>query len=287
MNVFKIEKDLSRLSARIEQKKLGEYAGKDQVISASQMLVQLQSQPASIIKLKSFIESLDKYIHYFAEGELIAISGPTKSGKTLLAQTLTQSFMRQQYYPLWFSYEVPPRQFLSQFKDPPMIFMPSRLKAHALDWFEDRVLESFAKYRTRVIFIDHLHFLIDLARLRNPSLEIGQVIRRLKSLAVEGEFIIFLLCHTKMGASEDRLSYESIRDSSFISQESDSVFMIKRTPKDGILTARLTVEFHRRTGVLEQVVYLVKAGDKLGECSQVEEGLRDGRRNGKERAAGD
>lgn len=215
--------------------------------------------------MKSFIPSLDNAIEGFREGELIVISGPTKQGKTLLGQSLTASFVKQQYYPLWFSFEVPVRQFLGQFHELPLIYMPEKLKAHALPWFEDRVMESFEKYHTRIIFCDHLHYLIDLARIRNPSIEIGQIIRKLKSLAVSGEFIIFLLCHTTKGASEDSLSFESIRDSSFISQESDTVFMIKRLPKEGDNRARLSVEFHRRTGVIEKRIDLIKENGYLME----------------------
>jgi len=187
---------------------------------------------------------------------------------TLLCQSLTHQFIRQQYSPLWFSFEVTTKQFLKQFDDIPMIFMPSKLKAHALDWFEDRVYESFQKYHTRIIFIDHLHYLIDLARIRNASIEIGQIIRRLKTLAVSGDFVIFLLCHTQKGASEETLSYESIRDSSFISQESDSVFMIKRIPDKGETRARLFVEFHRRTGILQKKVELIKVKNYLVELEE-------------------
>ncbi len=140
----------------------------------------------------------------------------------------------------------------------------------------ERVHESFEKYHTRIIFCDHLHYLIDLARIRNPSLEIGQIIRRLKSLAVSGEFLIFLLCHTTKGSSEENLSFESIRDSSFISQESDSVLMIKRTPDDGETTARLRIEFHRRTGVLERIVKLIKVNGYLAEREVKEERNRYG-----------
>ena len=86
------------------------------------------------------------------------------------------------------------------------------------------------------------------------SIEIGTIIRRLKTLAVQGDFVIFLLCHTTKGKQDGTLSYESIRDSSFISQESDSVIMIKRTLEDGDNTARSRIEFHRRTGVLERPV---------------------------------
>jgi replicative DNA helicase len=248
-----------------ELRKLAEYDGEDQVISSQEMILKFKDSPESFINLKSFIPSLDTATDGFREGELVVISGPTKNGKTLLAQTLTVSFHKQQHSPLWFSFEVPVRQFLNQFHTVPLIYMPSKLKPHALLWFEERVYESFEKYHTRIIFCDHLHYLIDLARIRNPSIEIGQIIRRLKSLAVNGNFIIFLLCHTTKGANEDNLSFESIRDSSFISQESDTVFMIKRTPDKGENTARLRIEFHRRTGVLEKVIPLIKHNGYLME----------------------
>jgi archaellum biogenesis ATPase FlaH len=254
----------------IEEKpmNLSEYKGEDEIISSQEMVLRFQQKPESILNLKSYIPSLDTAVDGFREGELIVISGPTKNGKTLLAQTLTEAFIRQQYYPLWFSFEVPIRQFLSQFPKLPMIYMPAKLKPHAMNWFEERVQEGFEKYHTRIVICDHLHYLIDLARIRNPSIEIGQIIRRLKSLAVEKEFLIFLLCHTTKGASEDNLSFESIRDSSFVAQESDSVLMIKRVPEDGENAARVRVEFHRRTGVLEKKIYLLKIKGFLVEKEQ-------------------
>jgi archaellum biogenesis ATPase FlaH len=253
---------------------LAEYDGEDKVISSHEMQIKLQAKPEKMISVKSLIPSLDQAIEGFREGELITVSGPTKQGKTLFMQSLTASFVRQQYYPLWFSFEVPVRQFLGQFPKLPLIYLPEKLKPHALPWFKERVQESFEKYHTRIVICDHLHYLIDLAKIRNPSIEIGQIIRQLKSLAVEGEFIIFLLCHTTKGASEDGLSFESIRDSSFISQESDSVFMIKRTPEQGENTSRLRVEFHRRTGVMERIINLVKVNGYLGE-KEYREGIYD------------
>ena len=242
-----------------------DYDGEDKIISSEEMLIHLKEKPDSILNMKSFIPSLDQAVDGFREGELIVISGPTKNGKTLLGQSLTSAFIRQQYYPLWFSYEVPVRQFINSFPQMPLIYMPQKLKAHALTWFEDRVNESFEKYHTRIIFCDHLHYLIDLARIRNPSIEIGQIIRRLKTLAVNGDYLIFLLCHTTKGVSDEDLSFEAIRDSSFISQESDSVLMIKRTPKKGDNIAQLYVEFHRRTGVMEKKIDLIKADGYLHE----------------------
>ena len=249
-------------------KNLSSYEGEDRIISSHEMAVFLKNRPESVINVKSFIPSLDAATDGFREGELIIISGPTKNGKTLLGQSLTASFIRQQYYPLWFSYEVPVRQFLNSFPEMPFIYLPQRLKVHALNWFEERVWESLEKYHTRIIFCDHLHYLIDLAKIRNPSIEIGQIIRRLKGLAVTGEFIIFLLCHTTKGSNEENLSHESIRDSSFIGQESDSVLMIKRTSNEGENAAKLRVEFHRRTGVIEKVIRLIKIKGYLVEVEE-------------------
>jgi len=229
------------------------------------MALTLKQTKDTHIHVMSKIPGIDKACEGFKGGELITISGPTKNGKTLFAQTLTVNFAEQQHFPLWFSFEVPARQFLSQFPELPLIYMPTKLKPRAMEWFEERVYESFEKYHTRIIFIDHLHYLVDLARQKQVSLEIGTIIRRLKTLAVSGDFLIFLLCHTTKGKHDIDLSFESIRDSSFISQESDSVIMIKRTPHDGEDTARARIEFHRRTGVMERIVDLIKVNGYLKE----------------------
>ena len=246
-------------------KTLKDYDGEDKVISSHEMRLILSKDKDTSVNVKSNIPGIDDACEGFRGGELIAISGPTKNGKTLLAQTFTVAFAKQFQFPMWFSFEVPARQFLSQFIDLPMIYMPQKLKPRAMDWFDDRVYESFAKYNTRIIFIDHLHYLVDLARQKNVSLEIGTIIRHLKTMAVQGDFVIFLLCHTTKGRQDGSLSYESIRDSSFISQESDSVIMVKRTPDEGENTARARIEFHRRTGVMEKVVNLHKVGWYLRE----------------------
>ena len=250
-----------------QQKSLKDYNGEDRVLSSHEMKLTLDRQTEATIKVRSLIPSLDHYIEDFRDGELITISGPTKNGKTLLAQTLTVNFGKQQKPSLWFTYEVPARQFLSQFPELPMIYMPAKLKAHALDWLEDRILESFEKYRTRIVFIDHLHYLLDMAKMKTPSIEIGAVVRRLKGIAVSNELVIFLLCHTTKGRQDGTLSYENIRDSSFVSQESDSVFMVQRKTEFGENAARLRVEFHRRTGVMEKCVDLFKIKGFLQESA--------------------
>jgi replicative DNA helicase len=222
----------------------------------------------------SKIPGIDEACEGFQDGELIVISGPTKHGKTLLAQTITSNIHKQKELCGWFSYEVPARQFLSQFPELPLFYLPSKNKAQDFDWFMQRCLEAFFKYNVRVFFIDHLHYLIDMARIKSPSLDIGTIVRRIKRFAVDNDFVIFLLCHVGKNTGEE-LSHKDLRDSSFIAQESDCVIMIKRTPQDGQTTARARVEFHRRTGVMEQVVKLVKVNGLLQEQSQYQSRIRE------------
>ena len=84
--------------------KLRNYNGEDRVVSSHEMKLALDKRPEAVIRVKSLIPSLDRYIEDFRDGELIAISGPTKMGKTLLAQTLTVNFGKQNQPALWFTY---------------------------------------------------------------------------------------------------------------------------------------------------------------------------------------
>jgi len=259
------------LVTNCDTEKFQQYDGEDKVLTSYELRDKLMADKREPhVHVMSKIPGLDYACEGFQDGELVIISGPTKQGKTLLAQTLTVNFSNQKQYPCWFTYEVPARQFLDQFPILPLFYLPSTNKAQDFNWFMDRCMEAFFKYNSRIFFIDHLHFLVDMARVSNPSLEIGAIVRRIKRFAVENDFIIFLLAHIKKNENDD-LSYKDLRDSSFIAQDSDTVIMIKRTPKEGMTTAKARVEFHRRTGIMEWVVYLDKQHGLLREVVKTDD----------------
>lgn len=259
------------LVTNCDNESYSQYDGDDKVLTSYELRDKLLADKREPhVHVMSRIPGLDYATEGFQDGELIIISGPTKQGKTLLAQTLTVNFANQKQYPCWFTYEVPARQFLDQFPILPLFYLPSTNKAQDFNWFMDRCMEAFFKYNSRIFFIDHLHFLVDMARVSNPSLEIGAIVRRIKRFAVENDFIIFLLAHIKKNENDD-LSYKDLRDSSFIAQDSDTVIMIKRTPKEGMTTAKARVEFHRRSGIMEWVVYLDKQHGLLREVIRQDE----------------
>ena len=259
-------KDLSDLTKRISD--LLEYQGEDKVITSLDIQDIIKKQGVTKT-FDSRIPGLDRATQGFEPGEVIAISGPTKGGKTLLGQTLTVNFERQDVRSLWFSYELTSKQFLDRFDEIPFFLMPKKLKPYALNWLQDRIFEAIIKYSARVVFIDHLHFLFDMAQSRNASIQIGQIIRWLKTLALELNIVVFILCHFQKIPLDKEPDHTNIRDSSFISQESDTGLVLWRV-KNSENHAWLKVCYSRRTGVLERKIPILKVGKILIEATNDE-----------------
>lgn len=248
--------------------KLRDYSGDDEVISSIELRAFYDSLPEPDFKIYTGLPTLDRAVEGCCGGEMIVISGPTKSGKTELCKTITSYICDYPDFapPLWFTYEVPPKQFLESFsgKEPPLIYMPRELRAMDMDWFEERCLESWEKNRTRIIFCDHLSYLVDAFKLKNASLEIGAIVRRIKRFAVQFGFVIFLCAHMTKIPYGERPRYTHLRDSSFVAQEADGCWVLWRIEDDDGKVrnnAMLSVDFSRRTGVMfHEVPIMYKNG---------------------------
>lgn len=243
---------------------------------------------------KSFssgIGTLDDLLHGFSSGEVNVITGPTGNGKTLFADTLGQGFMRLSGIPIaWFSFEVPTEQMIEKYvqasdRDKLGLFVPMEMKAGNFEWLKLKCLEAKMKYNCQVIFIDHLHFLVDMETKLNMSLNIGAVMRQIKhDIAKEMGLMVFLIAHQGQPGSDAEPSLGNIRDSSFIGQESDNVFVVYRCPdplpeelrknenvkgyprtyEEGYATVK--IEKARRSGVYRKKLLFQKVGQWLQEA---------------------
>ncbi len=250
---------------------LKKYDEPDMVVSNYEMLDHFHELKTgtSTTHMMSSIPGMDYLLDGFYGGELTVISGLTKNGKTLFAQTLAEAFSRQEKKCLWFTFEVPAEQFLHQFGEPmPYFLMPKQLKGNSLEWLRMRIYEARIKYGLDAVFVDHLHFLIDMSR-SNISLEIGNVMRQLKLIALEFGICFFLMAHTNKIRPDTELDNDSLRDSSFVAQESDNVFFIKRSPHEDN-QAILKITANRRKGVMGKKIFLVKIGNYLREVESQE-----------------
>jgi len=184
----------------------------------------------------SGLVQLDNLVQGFKTGEMIVITGPTGNGKTLLADSLGARFMRYEKANVaWFSYEVPTLQMIDKYvkaedADKLGLYVPMELKAGRFDWLKAKCLEARIKFGCNVAIIDHLHFIVDMNTDHNMSLNIGAVMRQIKrEIAVAMDMVVFVLAHQGQRKDSAEPSIDNIRDSSFIAQEADMVFVVYRT----------------------------------------------------------
>ncbi len=253
------------------EERLKNYRGEDEIIISNDMLDLLHAryQQVHTFELVPGFPGLDKSIKHFLGGELVVISGPTKHGKTLLAQTLTRNFWAQNHMGAWFSYEVPVHQFLQQFGDVlPGFVVPKSLKDNSLSWIIERVHEAKLKYDIKYVVIDNTHNVINLT-VNNLSQVMGEFLKGVKKMALRFNVAVFLLHHLtkiKLG-NDDTIDSSLLRDSSLVAQTADTVMFVWRD-KDTILKPNqgyVKVTENRRYGIMNHVVPLVKIGNFLEE----------------------
>lgn len=248
------------------------YEGTDEIITSKEAWDSLAEQrKQQTPKFFSKIPTLDSLIDGFREGDVVVVSGPTKMGKTTLCQTLTTNLAKNQINCLWFSYEMAQQEFLEKFgAELPFFALPKTLKGNSLDWIESKVIEAIAKHDTKVIFIDHLHFLVDMnfiGQKGNVSLLIGSIMRRLKQIALNWNVCIVIIAHTTKISFDKEPDLSDIRDSGMISAESDTTLMIwrlkdKETKMFGN-RAMLAVLANRRNGKVGKIVLQLVNGKFL------------------------
>ena len=253
------------MNFKLEQlEKLHHNQSEDRMVLSTELKNMINGEPKR--ELSSGLGKLDDLIDGFIGGELTTVSGFTGHGKTLLCQTLTKEFVRQGDCPAWFTFEVRPAQFISQFGNSlPIFTLPAKHKDKSMDWIEEHIVEAQLKYDSKVFIIDHLHFIVDMATKLNMSLEIGQVMRRLKTICVDYNMIGFLIAHLqklKLENNEGKKREPELgdtRDSSFVEQESDNVLYVWRS-KEREKGGYIKVAKNRRNGVMGVTIPTVKRG---------------------------
>lgn len=260
------------------------YNGEDKVVTSHELLRQFAKKPARISYFTG-MKRLDKMTNGVRKGELVVMSGPTGEGKTTFLQSLTRVYTTNNMPCAWFSFEVGAEDLLERFGDDlPVFSLPQKNTGSSVEWLRERIWEAIAKYGTEVVFIDHLHYVVDLLNLSvgNPSITIGLAMREIKKIAVEADVIIYLVAHLKKTEIDKAPTKADLRDSSLVAQEADKVWIIwrRRVEKaDGSLAinnnlSSLAVEKDRRTGrvgtirlayVNGRFVELTDATDEEGE----------------------
>lgn len=231
------------------------YSGDDQIVSTEFILEEMKQRPPEE-RMYSGFASIDELLGGFRPKQLIVFSGITKHGKTSFCVELTTRM--KQYNPMWIPLEESAEEILQKFLDeerpPPVFYTPHHtVTVITLDWVERKIIEAKVKFGTKVVFIDHLGFLVP--RTENQSQETGHVVRAIKTLAKKWDVAVVLLCHLTKTELNKQPNLENLYGSVSISQEADTVMFIWReTTKDrrGMVemtnNVSVSVQANRRTG---------------------------------------
>jgi len=246
--------DLKALALQLKS-----YEGKDKLLSSETAKKIEDAKPSPDKMFTSDFVALDNMVEGgICPGELVVVSGLPKEGKTTMTQSMATNFCLEGDKCLFFSFEMPTRQFLGNWKTLPKgLYVPGDYPhvKDKVDWIRQRVIEGKVKDGLDVVFIDHLHYILNDGQFDSNS--IGVVVRRLKRLAMECKVAIVLICHITKVPLDRRPEINDIRDSGMIAAEADLVIMIWRRKKknndgeyDYTNEGRLSVVANRRTGLV-------------------------------------
>jgi replicative DNA helicase len=211
----------------------------------------------------------DVFMGGLKEGDLMFITGYSGLGKSTIMQSMTYNLDKIGQPTMWFTFEVPVGELWRKFKDMGVTdnfqaYAPEKIITTNMNWVEKKILEARDRFKTKIVFIDHLGFLAmepgnyDKTLASNLSTILSMICRRLKTLAVKEGVAIVLAGHvrkpeTKKG--DNAPTIHDIKDSAGVAQESDGVIVVHRKRKVGQgaedvyeSQTNVIIEKNRRTG---------------------------------------
>lgn len=255
------------------------YEGDDRVIPSEELIEIVNKMPVKEKFLTGF-SKLDEKMEGFVTGESIFLTGVTKHGKTSMCMEL--SVRLKQMNPLWLSFEERAidllRKFHSKTNFYPMFFTPRQNEVPNLSWVEKKIVESKAKYDTKVVFVDHIGFISDAERGKDDTeaSRLERISRAIHSLAVKWDVLIFLMGHLTKVRSDQNPDIENIKGSSAMAQEADLTMLLwRKTQRVGgrieiSNETNLSLQANRR-GQTGNIEFLYNNGRFLEEAWGLEE----------------
>lgn len=221
----------------------------------------------------------DSMMNGLVPQELTVVSGIQGNGKSLFCRSMAHQFLKQDIPVGYIHFEGSFMDAFSPFEYNPnfKLFVPKKKEAGNPEWIIEQCYRFKAKYDGKIIFLDHLHYIIDMGMKENVSLNIGALLRNLIGEVCEGlDMAVILVAHQQGIDANTEPSIDTIRDSSFLKQEPANVIIVHRMA-DPMLPnqkseksyeggyAMVKIDKARRTGTYRKKITFQKQGAWLGE----------------------
>ncbi|MCR4284972.1 MAG: AAA family ATPase [archaeon] len=245
------------------------YNGDDKLVSSKDIYERIKNEPEEF-NIKTGWSNFDSIIKGFRLKQLVTVSGITKHGKTSWCVSLTEKF--KEHNPLWISLEESPeelvRKFVDRKQEPPLFYSSEVNTLYQTEWIETKIIESIAKYGTKVVFVDQLDFIVSL-KSESHHLAIGQAVRDLKQMAKKWNVVIFLICHLRKADLYKNPDLNELKGSGSIAGESDTVILIWRETENingevvSTNNTNVSIQANRRFGTTGNVKMVFENGTYL------------------------
>ena len=207
----------------------------DRLVSSEEYAEEIRKLPEEAL-LPTGFKWLDKCIGGFGMGDLVVLVGEPKTGKSILAMSLTNTMAKLGTKALWIQAELSYPQFFKRFKEaPPTFYVPRVLNVPTITWVEQKVIEA-KKLGAKVVYIDDLGMIADEEMYRNKHAQeiYGVRIMRLKRLAVRHEVCVVGMWHVDKESGRrktDSAELTDIKGMTDLAYRADTVLKLERAGK--------------------------------------------------------
>jgi len=215
-----------------EIKALIDYNGPDRMVHFTDYILLKAEQSSKYKIFKSKFETFEEKMGGIAIGEVIVVTGNRKEGKTLFVESWVRSMIESnpEAKTVFFSYETNPDSIAAKYMhdESAPLYLPLVLESGNFEWLKAKCLEAKYKFNAKIIVVDHLGFIVDMASKLNYTLNVGAVVRNLKRLATEHGFALILIAHQNQPKEGKEASVDNIGHSAAIGQDSDATIVVMR-----------------------------------------------------------
>jgi predicted ATP-dependent serine protease len=223
-----LKKDGSNVEALLRLTEfMREYDGDDRIIHSSELDAKIQALENEE-RYYTGIKKLDGILGGLRSNQIIVLSAPPKAGKTQLCVQMARNLPN----PTMFLFEESPEEVLYKYKKKgiklPSFYTVNDLVEDDVEGLYRKMIEAWAKYNSRIFFVDHLHYLLNYEDKNTAGDKIRHVMTELKKFTKRHNFTIILVAHMTKGNFTEPPGIEAIRDSSFIPQFADTTIILWR-----------------------------------------------------------